>query len=113
MGDGYSLAWRMLDAAQGWGVAQRRKRVFAVLDLAGQRAGQVLFESEGVSGYTPPGGKAGKELPRVLREALEWQAARDEAPAASAQARAAQAEATGTAKNARPRCGEENLRASP
>lgn len=58
MGDGYSLAWRVLDAAQGWGVAQRRKRVFAVLDLAGQRAGQVLFESEGVSGYTPPRGEA-------------------------------------------------------
>ena len=58
MGDGYSLAWRILDAAQGWGVAQRRKRVFAVLDLAGGRAGEVLFESEGLSGYTPPGAKA-------------------------------------------------------
>ena len=57
--------------------------------------------------------KRGKELPQVLREALERQAAQGEAPAASAQARAAQAEATGTAKNARPRCGEENLRASP
>ena len=54
MGDGYSLAWRILDAAQGWGVAQRRRRIFAVLDLDGQRAGEVLFESEGVSGYTPP-----------------------------------------------------------
>ena len=60
MGEGYSLAWRILDAAQGWGVAQRRKRVFAVLDLAGGRAGEVLFESEGVSGYTPPGGEARK-----------------------------------------------------
>ena len=58
MGNSYSLAWRVLDAAQGWGVAQRRKRVFAVLDLAGGRAGEVLFESEGVSGYTPPGAKA-------------------------------------------------------
>lgn len=58
MGDGYSLAWRILDAAQGWGVAQRRKRVFAILDLAGGRAGEVLFESEGLSGYTPPGAKA-------------------------------------------------------
>ena len=58
MGDGYSLAWRILDAAQGWGVAQRRKRVFVVLDLAGGRAGEVLFESEGLSGYTPPGAKA-------------------------------------------------------
>ena len=60
MGEGYSLAWRILDAAQGWGVAQRRKRVFAVLDLAGGRAGEVLFESEGLSGYTPPGGEARK-----------------------------------------------------
>ena len=58
MGDGYALAWRILDAAQGWGVAQRRKRVFVVLDLAGGRAGEVLFESEGLSGYTPPGAKA-------------------------------------------------------
>ena len=60
MGNGYALAWRILDAAQGWGVAQRRKRVFAVLDLAGGRAGEVLFESEGLSGYTPPGGEARK-----------------------------------------------------
>lgn len=60
LGDGYSLAWRILDAAQGWGVAQRRKRIFAVLDLDGQCAGKVLFESEGLSGYTPPGGEARK-----------------------------------------------------
>ena len=60
LGDGYSLAWRILDAAQGWGVAQRRKRIFAVLDLDGQCAGKVLFESEGLSRYTPPGGKARK-----------------------------------------------------
>ena len=55
MGDGYALAWRILDAAQGWGVAQRRKRVFAVLDLDGQCAGKVLFESEGLSGYSAEG----------------------------------------------------------
>lgn len=60
LGDGYSLAWRVLDAAQGWGVAQRRKRIFAVLDLGGHSAGKVLFESEGVSGYTPPGREARK-----------------------------------------------------
>ena len=60
--DGYSLAWRILDAAQGWGVAQRRKRIFAVLDLDGPCAGKVLFESEGVSGYTPPGGEARKGI---------------------------------------------------
>ena len=54
MGDGLSLAWRILDASKGWGVAQRRRRVFVVLDLDGPCAGQVLFESEGLSGYTPP-----------------------------------------------------------
>ena len=54
LGNNYSLAWRILDASKGWGVAQRRKRIFAVLDLDGQCAGSVLFESEGLSGYTPP-----------------------------------------------------------
>ena len=58
LGDTYSLAWRIIDAAKGWGVAQRRRRIFAVLDLDGQCAGKVLFESEGVSGYTPPRGQA-------------------------------------------------------
>lgn len=60
MGDSYSLAWRILDAAQGWGVAQRRKRIFVVVDLGGQRAGKILFESEGVSGYSPPSPEARK-----------------------------------------------------
>ena len=54
LGDNYSLSWRILDASKGWGVAQRRKRIFVVLDLDGQCAGSVLFESEGLSGYTPP-----------------------------------------------------------
>lgn len=52
--DGWSVAWRVLDA-QYWGVPQRRRRIFLVADLAGQRAGKVLFESEGLSGYTPQG----------------------------------------------------------
>lgn len=48
MGDTYSLAWRQLDA-QYWGVPQRRKRIFAVLDLGGQCAGRICFEREGLS----------------------------------------------------------------
>ena len=60
MGSDYSIAWRILDAAQGWGVAQRRKRVFVVVDFNGQCAGKVLFESEGLSGYTPPSGEKRK-----------------------------------------------------
>lgn len=47
MGDHYSLAWRQLDA-QYWGVAQRRKRIFAILDLGGQCAGEILFKREGL-----------------------------------------------------------------
>lgn len=49
MGDGFSLAWRMLDA-QYWGVPQRRKRIYLVADFAGRRAGEILFEREGLSG---------------------------------------------------------------
>ena len=52
--------------------------------------------------------KRGKELPEVLRIALERQAARDEAQEASAQVRAAEAEATGTVKSARPQYAEAN-----
>ena len=54
LADDHSVAWRVFDA-QYWGVPQRRKRIYLVADLAGQRAGKVLFESEGLSGYTPQG----------------------------------------------------------
>ena len=52
MGEGWSVAYRVLDA-QYWGVPQRRKRIFLVGDLTGQCAGEVLFKSEGLSGYSP------------------------------------------------------------
>ena len=52
--DDFSLAWRVFDA-QYWGVPQRRKRIYLIADLAGGSAGKILFESEGVSGYTPQG----------------------------------------------------------
>lgn len=54
LGDGYSVAWRQLDA-QFWGVPQRRKRIYLVADFAGWSAGKILFESEGLSGYSPQG----------------------------------------------------------
>ena len=54
LGDGYSVAWRVFDA-QFWGVPQRRKRIYLVADFAGGCAGKILFESEGMSGYTPQG----------------------------------------------------------
>ena len=55
--DGFSLAWRVLDA-QFWGIPQRRKRIYLVADFAGGSAGKVLFESEGVSGYSAEGFRA-------------------------------------------------------
>ena len=57
LGDGWSVAYRVLDA-QGWGVPQRRKRIFLVADFAGQSAPKVLFESEGFSGYSAAGFRA-------------------------------------------------------
>ena len=51
MGDGYSVAWRQFDA-QFWGVPQRRKRIYLVADFADWCAGKILFESEGLSGYS-------------------------------------------------------------
>ena len=54
MGDGWSVAYRTLDA-QYWGVPQRRRRIYLVADFAGRSAGKVLFESEGVSGYSAEG----------------------------------------------------------
>ncbi len=51
VGEHFSLAWRVLDA-QYWGVPQRRKRIFLVADFAGGGAGEILFKSEGLSGYS-------------------------------------------------------------
>lgn len=50
VGDGYSVAWRQLDA-QYWGVPQRRKRIYLVADFAGGRAGEILFERESLRGH--------------------------------------------------------------
>lgn len=47
LGDGYSIAWRVLDA-QFWGVPQRRRRIFLVADFRGQRAGEILFKRNGL-----------------------------------------------------------------
>ena len=52
LGDGWSLAYRTLDA-QYWGVPQRRRRIFLVADFAGGSAPDVLFKSEGLSRYSP------------------------------------------------------------
>lgn len=51
LGDGFSVAWRVLNA-QFWGVPQRRRRIFLVGCLDSERAGEILFDSDGVSEYS-------------------------------------------------------------
>lgn len=60
VGEGYSVAWRMLDAKY-WGVPQRRKRIYLVADFRGQRAGEILFKREGLRGNFAQSREAGKE----------------------------------------------------
>ena len=61
-GNGWSLAWRQLDA-QYWGVPQRRKRIALVVDFRGQRATEILFERTSVSGNPDESIKAWEATP--------------------------------------------------
>ena len=65
MGDRWSVAYRTLDA-QYWGVPQRRRRIYLVADLAGGSAGKILFESEGLSGYSAEGFRSWQRTARRL-----------------------------------------------
>ena len=65
LGDGWSVAYRTLDA-QYWGVPQRRRRIYLVADLAGESAGKILFESEGLSGYSAAGFRSWQRTARRL-----------------------------------------------
>lgn len=60
MGDGFSVAWRVLDA-QFWGVPQRRRRIALVADFGGESAPEILFEREGVSWNTAESGATREE----------------------------------------------------
>lgn len=57
------IAWRVIDSKYS-GVPQQRRRIFLVADFGGQRAGEVLFESEGCGGHPTPG--------RAERESAAW-----------------------------------------
>lgn len=59
-GPGARAAWRLLDA-QYFGLAQRRERVFVVVDLGGGAdPAAVLFEPQGLRGNSPPRREAGQ-----------------------------------------------------
>ena len=61
MGNGYSVAWRILDA-QYWGVPQRRRRIFLVADFGGRTAPEILFKRKSLSRYIAESGEAREEI---------------------------------------------------
>ena len=61
MGTDFSLAWRCLDA-QYWGVAQRRNRIFLVVDFAGDSAEKILFDQESLPGHSEKSKRTWKEV---------------------------------------------------
>ena len=67
MGDNFSLAYRTVDA-QYWYTPQRRMRIYLVADFTGTSASKILFESEGVSGYSAESVRAWKEAARSLAD---------------------------------------------
>ena len=70
MGDNYSVAWRQFDA-QFWGVPQRRKRIYLVADFADWCAGKILFESEGLSGYSKESIQSWQSSASAFREGTQ------------------------------------------
>ena len=70
MGDGYSVAWRVLDA-QYWGVPQRRKRIYLVADFAGGCAGEILFERKSLFRDTAQGREAREETPGSAAQGID------------------------------------------
>lgn len=69
MGEGFSIAWRLLDA-QYWGVPQRRQRIYLVADFDGGSAGKILFESEGLSGYSAQGFKSWQDAANGITKSV-------------------------------------------
>lgn len=65
-GNGVEVAWRTLDA-QFFTVAQRRTRVFVIVDRRARRASEILFERTSLSGNTPPSGAPREEVAAGLR----------------------------------------------
>lgn len=67
VGDGWSIAWRILDA-QFWGAPQRRRRIVLVADFGGQSAPETLFECKGVSGDFEESGTQKEATSRSFEE---------------------------------------------
>ena len=68
-------AWRVLDA-QFWGVPQRRKRIYLIGDFGGQRAGEILFKSESLLGYSPKSKGERSEIARQSTDSIRAESSR-------------------------------------
>lgn len=73
LGRGFSIAWRVLDA-QFFGVPQRRRRIALVADFAGGQLRKYYLSAKACQGILNRAKRRGKELPEMLRIALEQQA---------------------------------------
>ena len=79
LGDGWSVAWRVLDA-QFWGTSdkplpQRRRRIALVADFGAHSAPEILFVRKSVSGNSEPGEPKRKEAARDVgdgADATSW-----------------------------------------
>ena len=69
VGDGWSIAWRTLDA-QYHGVPQRRRRIFLVADFADECAGEILFECKGLPGYPSQSREKGQGTSRDSSDSI-------------------------------------------
>ena len=69
VGDGWSIAWRTLDA-QYHGVPQRRRRIFLVADFADECAGEILFECKGLPGYPSQSREKGQGTSRDCSDSI-------------------------------------------
>ena len=59
------IAWRVLDSRY-FGVAQRRRRVFVVVDFGGERCDEILALTEGLRGDSPARGAAREDVAGTL-----------------------------------------------
>lgn len=83
LGNGWSIAWRILDG-QYWGCTyysdegipvrygtpQRRRRIALVADFSGHSAPEILFERESLSRHSEPGEQAREEVAGGSSECL-------------------------------------------
>ena len=69
VGDGFSVAWRVLDA-QFWGVPQRRRRIALVADFGGGSALEILFGRKGVQRGIEESGGERKEIAAAVKRGI-------------------------------------------